>query len=193
MFVACSTLAFAQYPLDQALRTIAELDFSKVEVAIHEGGPHLRPSQVSADVAAALQQLRIGPGLVPGAFSVEIDAGEEEYQKHLRAVCRLARSDGGVLFAVSLVLHSIFDLPFHREDAHAHFFPFSDWRFNSPLSYWDKAHHAQVVFPLEVVVVAAASLVVWRRAHSPRARALLVAVNLWLWILGMTGLAFWGT
>ena len=40
---------------------IAELEFRKVDVAIHEGGPHLRPSQVVKDVALAAQQIRIGP------------------------------------------------------------------------------------------------------------------------------------
>jgi hypothetical protein len=44
VYVACSTLCFARYPLDQALRSIAELEFGKVDIAIHEQGPHLRPS-----------------------------------------------------------------------------------------------------------------------------------------------------
>jgi sugar phosphate isomerase/epimerase len=71
---------------------MAELEFSKVDVAIHEPGPHLRPSEVAADVAQAAQRIRYGPGLAPAAFSVEIRAAsEEEYQRQLRAVCRLAR------------------------------------------------------------------------------------------------------
>jgi sugar phosphate isomerase/epimerase len=56
---------------------IAELEFSKVDVAIHEQGPHLRPSQVAADVALAAQQIRIGPSLSPAAFSVEIAAPDQ--------------------------------------------------------------------------------------------------------------------
>jgi sugar phosphate isomerase/epimerase len=91
VYVACSTLCFTRYPLDQALRIIGELDFSKVDVAIHEKGPHLRPSQVAKDVAAAAQRIRIGPSLSPAAFNVEIDAQGEEFIRQLRAVCRLAR------------------------------------------------------------------------------------------------------
>jgi sugar phosphate isomerase/epimerase len=61
-------------------------------VAIHEHGRHLKPSEVLADVAAAAARLRYGPGLAPAAFSVEIDApSEEEHDKQLHAVCRLAR------------------------------------------------------------------------------------------------------
>lgn len=92
MYVACSTLCFARFPLDQALRQIAELEFSKVDVALHERGPHLRPSEVARDVVLAAQRLRSGPSLSPAAFSVEIEAPDERtYQQQLRAVCHLAR------------------------------------------------------------------------------------------------------
>ncbi|MCI0738334.1 MAG: sugar phosphate isomerase/epimerase [Gemmataceae bacterium] len=92
MFVACSTMCFARYPLDRALRIIGELEFSKLDVAVHEHGPHLKPSEVVADVSAALQRIRIGPSLTPAAFSVEIDAPTpEEADRQMQAVCRLAR------------------------------------------------------------------------------------------------------
>jgi len=92
VFVACSTLCFARYPLERALRQIGELEFSKVDVAIHEQGPHLKPSEVAQDIAHAAHQIRIGPSLTPGAFSVEIAADDPvEYQRQLRAVCHLAR------------------------------------------------------------------------------------------------------
>jgi len=92
VYVACSTLCFARSPLDQALRKIAELEFSKVDVAIHEQGPHLRPSEVVEDVGIAAQRIRIGPSLSPAAFSVEIDAPDQAaYQRQLQALCHLAR------------------------------------------------------------------------------------------------------
>ena len=91
MYVACSTLCFNGSPLEDALKTIAELEFKKIDVAIHETGNHLRPSEVAADVGAAATRLRLGSGLVPCAFSVEIQADGDEYEKQFRAVCRLAR------------------------------------------------------------------------------------------------------
>src|SRR5271155_4754809 len=97
--VACSTLCFARYPLERALRVIGELEFSKLDVAIHEDGPHLKPSEVAADIGLAAQRIRIGPSLTPGAFSVGIATTDPvEYQTQLRAICRLAR-----LSTVSLV------------------------------------------------------------------------------------------
>jgi sugar phosphate isomerase/epimerase len=89
VIVACSTLCFGKYPLERALQTIAELGFSKVDVAIHEVGPHLRPSRVAAEVHATATRLRLGPGLAPCAFSVATDP--EDAVAHLAAVCRLAR------------------------------------------------------------------------------------------------------
>jgi sugar phosphate isomerase/epimerase len=74
------------------LRIIGELEFSKLDVAIHEQGPHLRPSEVAADVSLAAQRIRIGPSLSPAAFDVHLDAPTSGACLHqLRAICRLAR------------------------------------------------------------------------------------------------------
>lgn len=92
MFVACSTLCFGKYPLDRALKIISELEFNKVDIAIHEQGVQLRPSEVAADVGRVAQRIRLGSGLTPAAFSVRIEAAnEQDYLAQLRAVCRLAR------------------------------------------------------------------------------------------------------
>ena len=92
MYVACSTLCFDRYPFEDALRTIAELEFHKIDVAVHESGNHLKPSRVAEDVPAAAARLRLAWGLVPAALSVEIDAPDgDEYDHQFKAVCRLAR------------------------------------------------------------------------------------------------------
>jgi sugar phosphate isomerase/epimerase len=92
VYVACSTLCFARHSLEDTLRILAELRFNKFDVAIHENGRQLKPSEVAADVTAAAGRLRFGPGLTPAAFSVEIDAkNEDDYQRQFKAVCRLAR------------------------------------------------------------------------------------------------------
>jgi sugar phosphate isomerase/epimerase len=92
VYVACSTLCFDSYPFEEALHTIAELEFSKIDVAIHEGSNHLKPSQVARDVPSAAARLRMASGLVPSAISVDIDAPDgEEFDRQFRAVCRLAR------------------------------------------------------------------------------------------------------
>ena len=49
------------------------------------------------------------------------------------------RRRGLQLFFASMALHALCDLLLHHEDAHRHLFPFLDWRFASPISYWTPA------------------------------------------------------
>ncbi len=89
-----------------------------------------------------------------------------------------ARRPGPAWFCAGVLLHALIDLPLHREDAHGHFFPLTDWRFVSPVSYWDPAHHGAVFAAFEGAIGLAASVVLWRRFPGWLARAALVAVNL---------------
>ena len=50
------------------------------------------------------------------------------------AVAALLRRRASMLFFASMLLHVGLDLPFHVEDAHRHFYPLSEWRFESTLS-----------------------------------------------------------
>lgn len=91
MYVACSSLCFGRYSLEHALHAISELHFQKVDLALHERGPHLKPSQVAADVNRAAQLLRKA-NVAYAAFHVEIEAPTpDDYRDTLRSVCRLGR------------------------------------------------------------------------------------------------------
>lgn len=68
-----------------------------------------------------------------------------------------------LLFA-SMLLHCLGDLPLHHDDAHRHFFPFLEWTFASPVSYWDPNYHGKLVGPLEILLVSVASAYLWRQA-----------------------------
>ena len=92
MFVACSTLCFTREPLESALRHVAELEFDKIELAITEGGSHLKPSEVAENPEAAAHRLRHGPSLTPAALA--LDFGEPDpavLRKRFEALCRLAK------------------------------------------------------------------------------------------------------
>ena len=71
------------------------------------------------------------------------------------------RSKVLMLLFGSMLLHVAGDLPLHHDDAHRHFFPLSDWRFESPVSYWDVNHYGNVVSLLEGGFVVIACLVLW--------------------------------
>ena len=82
-----------------------------------------------------------------------------------------------IIFA-SMVLHSCFDLPVHNDDAHRHFFPFSDYRFISPISYWDRRHYGKIVSVVEQLLVLLATVYVFPFVHSYVGKGLMIAVNL---------------
>ena len=81
------------------------------------------------------------------------------------------------LLCLSLILHSLFDLPVHHDDAHRHFFPVSNYRFISPVSYWDIKHYGRAVAFVEMVAVLIATVWVFPLVHSPVGKGLMVLVN----------------
>lgn len=85
------------------------------------------------------------------------------------------------LVAIAALLHIAVDFPLHADDAHRHFWPVSDWRFNSPISYWDPAQNGRMGGLIETITVLVASIILWRRFHNFRPRlmlALLFALQL---------------
>lgn len=88
---------------------------------------------------------------------------------------RRAKLTASTLFVASMILHALGDLPLHREDAHRHFFPFSDWRFTSPVSYWDPDHYGGYAAVAEIVLVLAVSAFLFR-AYRGRGRWVVAGV-----------------
>ena len=78
-----------------------------------------------------------------------------------------------MLFALAAITHLLGDLPFHVDDGHAHFVPFSEWRFVSPVSYWDPRHYGTIVSLMELALGLALIAILWRRFSGRVLRALL--------------------
>ncbi|WP_373536035.1 hypothetical protein [Microcoleus sp.] len=81
-----------------------------------------------------------------------------------------------ILF-LSMILHSLGDLPVHNDDAHRHFFPFSNYRFISPISYWDRKHYGSIVSVVEMLLVLLSTFRVFGLVHSYIGKGLLILVN----------------
>ena len=62
------------------------------------------------------------------------------------------------------------DLPVHHNDGHRHFLPISNWRFESPVSYWDPAHFGVIFATLELVLAVSALIYVMRKGEKPMSR-----------------------
>ena len=81
-----------------------------------------------------------------------------------------------ILF-ISIILHSLGDLPVHNDDAHRHFYPFSNYRFISPFSYWDRNHYGSIVSFIEMLLVLLSTFRVFGFVNSYVGKLLLIVVN----------------
>lgn len=80
------------------------------------------------------------------------------------------------LLTAAMGLHAVIDLPLHHDDGHRHLWPLTSWRFDSPISYWDPARYGGWVTMAEIVLVAIATVVLWRRYPQRGVRLLLGCV-----------------
>ena len=81
-------------------------------------------------------------------------------------------------FAAAALLHVVTDLPLHHDDGHPHFWPFSDWIYASPVSYWDPAHHGGTWSAIESLLAFGLIVLLWRRYRAWPARAALLLAGL---------------
>lgn len=82
------------------------------------------------------------------------------------------------LFALAAISHLLGDLPLHVNDGHAHFVPFSQWRFVSPISYWDPRYFGNITSLIELALGVALIVILWRRFSSRIVHAVLAAATL---------------
>ena len=77
------------------------------------------------------------------------------------------------LLALAALTHLAGDFPVHNDDAHIHFWPLTEWRFHSPVSYWDRDHYAGIFAPLEMLLGLGLMVVLFRRFSGLLTRILL--------------------
>jgi hypothetical protein len=85
---------------------------------------------------------------------------------------------GWVALFASMLLHQLADLPLHHDDAHRHFWPFSDYRFTSPVSYWDRDHYGSYGALVETGLLVIASVFLLRRTRSRWGQSVILLINL---------------
>lgn len=78
-----------------------------------------------------------------------------------------------MVFSLAALVHIGLDAPVHGHDAYRHFWPFSDWRFYSPISYWEVDLHARWVSLAETALVLISTIILWRRFPKTWVRIIL--------------------
>jgi sugar phosphate isomerase/epimerase len=94
------------------MRQLADLEYSNVEIMVHESSGHLKPSQVLADVDRAAQICRQTHRLTPVALSVDIEAPGQRYYDQFAACCRLCK---GIKVVTVTVRSAELGTPFNAE------------------------------------------------------------------------------
>jgi LexA-binding, inner membrane-associated putative hydrolase len=82
------------------------------------------------------------------------------------------------VFAASGLLHIALDFFLHHDDAHRQFWPLSNWRFASPVSYWDTRHYGALFRPFELALTLGFTGTLLTRHQSYLAMALLGTILL---------------
>lgn len=79
-------------------------------------------------------------------------------------------------FGAGGFLHIALDFPLHHDDGRAHFWPLSDWVYESPVSYWDGNHFGHIVGPIEVALVVVATIYLVRKFNQSKFKYLFIGL-----------------
>ena len=112
MFVAATTQCFPDLPLESAIEKLADLEFSHIEIGIHENSEHLKPSQVRSDMAKCYDQINSTRRLTVTGLSLEIEDEGEDYYDTFTKCCELAKLSKIVTMTVPSSEHGT---PFNEE------------------------------------------------------------------------------
>ena len=95
-------------------------------------------------------------------------------------------------FFLAMAVHVIVDFPLHHDDAHRHFFPFSQFRFASPVSYWDPNHYGHIAGFLEFTLVCLCTVYLWRASAHVGTKWLVGVIFSSYLVFFVFAFAMWG-
>ena len=100
MFVAATSRCFPDLLMEAALHKLVDLEYSYVELMLHEPAGHIKPSEILADTDRAVMLCRQTHRMTVAAFSVDLEAPEELYYRQFAAICKLAKATKVVTLTV---------------------------------------------------------------------------------------------
>jgi len=100
VFVAASSECFPGLSLDGVLRRLVDLEYTAVEIALHEQDGPIKPSAVLEDLDSVVAACRETYRLTVSGYSVDIAAEGDAYYQQFAACCRLAKATKVVALTV---------------------------------------------------------------------------------------------
>ena len=92
MLIAATTECFKHLSFDEAVQRMSDLEFTCIEIAIHEESQQLTPAQVAEDLEKAIHLCHNPNRLHVVAYSVKSSTTGDEFYSQFDAICRLARA-----------------------------------------------------------------------------------------------------
>ena len=95
----------------------------------------------------------------------------------------LKRSQWGIALTGAALVHLCLDFPLHHDDGRPHFWPLSNWVYESPVSYWDRRQGAMWIAPIEAAAASAAAVILWQQRQGwgiAVLTAILLLAELWV-------------
>ncbi len=114
MFIAASTECFPGLDLLAAIELASDLEFTAVEIAMHESG-NLKPSELLEDIDRSIQLLRHTHRLDISGYSVQLDSTGPEHYEQFARLCWLAKTTKVVTMTVPSAERGT---PFNEEVEH---------------------------------------------------------------------------
>ena len=87
------------------------------------------------------------------------------------------------LFSISLLIHFVLDFFTHANDGHAHFYPLTNWIYQSPLSYWDKGANAELGGAIELALLSICVIYLLPRLRTWWTKTLVIGA----WLFSVLG------
>lgn len=112
MFIAATTLCYPQLSLPETIEKLAHLEFSHIELDIHENSNHIRTSQVRESLQEAYETINSTRRLTVIGLNLDIAGEGDEYYAVFKDCCELAKFSKIVTLTVASGEHGT---PFNEE------------------------------------------------------------------------------
>jgi sugar phosphate isomerase/epimerase len=111
VFVSASTECWPEMEFQEAIEALTDLEFTGVEIAIHESGI-LKPSELLKDPERAVKVLRHTHRLDISGYSLELGSTGDQHYEDFKTMCRIAKTTKVVNLTVKSGEHGT---PFNEE------------------------------------------------------------------------------
>lgn len=115
MFVAASTRCWPDLELQGSIELLQDLEFSAVEIALHESSHQAKPSELLVDEDRAVQILRSSHRMDISGYNIELASTGEQHYEDFHGLCRIAKASKVVSLSVPSAPQGT---PFNEEVEH---------------------------------------------------------------------------